>query len=106
MSVPLPLNLNLKLDGHRVVKVIANPGFLHRGFEKLAELRPWYTNITLLLRICVPEPDVLEGIYSMAVDELMGWEVPERAQWIRVVLEMARVLVRRFEIEQDLYILE
>ena len=92
MSVPLPLNLNLKLDGHRVVKAIANPGFLHRGFEKLAEFRPWYTNIALLLRICVPEPDVPEAIYSMAVDELMGWEVPERAQWIRtVVLEMARV---------------
>lgn len=82
----------LKMDGHRVVKAIANPGFLHRGFEKLAEFRPWYTNIALLLRICVPEPDVPEAIYSMAVDELMGWEVPERAQWIRtVVLEMARV---------------
>ncbi|ALV63734.1 NADH-ubiquinone oxidoreductase chain D [Thermococcus sp. 2319x1] len=85
-------SLILKMDGNRVVKAIANPGFLHRGFEKLAEYRPWYTNIALLLRICVPEPDVPEAIYSMAVDELMGWEVPERAQWIRTtVLEMARV---------------
>lgn len=82
----------LKMDGHRVVKAIANPGFLHRDFEKLAEFRPWYTNIALLLRICVPEPDAPEAIYSMTVDELMEWEVPERAQWIRtVVLEMARV---------------
>jgi len=73
----------LKMDGNRVVKAIANPGFLHRGFEKLAEFRPWYTNIALLLRICVPESDVPEAIYSMAVDEIIGWEVPERAQWIR-----------------------
>ncbi|NPA47244.1 MAG: NADH-quinone oxidoreductase subunit D [Thermococci archaeon] len=82
----------LKMDGSRVEKAIANPGFLHRGFEKLAEQRPYFTNIALLLRICVPESDVPENIYSMAVDELVGWEVPERAIWIRtVVLEMARL---------------
>ncbi|MCD6558728.1 MAG: NADH-quinone oxidoreductase subunit D [Palaeococcus sp.] len=82
----------LKMDGSRVEKAIVNPGFLHRGFEKLAEQRPYFTNIALLLRICVPESDVPENIYSMAVDELVGWEVPERAQWIRtVVLEMARL---------------
>lgn len=84
--------LILKMDGHRVDKAIANPGFLHRGFEKLSEHRPWHANIALLLRTCVPEPDVPEAVYSMAVDELMGWEVPERGQWIRTtVLEMARV---------------
>lgn len=82
----------LKIDGNRVEKAIVNPGFLHRGFEKLAENRPWFTNIALLLRICVPESDVPENIYSIAVDEIIGWEVPERAMWIRtVVLEMARV---------------
>ena len=82
----------LKMDGSRVEKAIVNPGFLHRGFEKLAEQRPYFTNIALLLRICVPESDVPENIYSMAVDEIVGWEVPERAQWIRtVVLEMARM---------------
>ncbi|ASJ10831.1 NADH-quinone oxidoreductase subunit D [Thermococcus sp. P6] len=85
-------SLILKMDGNRVAKAIANPGFLHRGFEKLAEYRPWHTNIALLLRICVPESDVPENIYSMAVEEILGWEIPERAQWIRTtVLEMARV---------------
>ncbi len=85
-------SLILKMDGHRVDKAIANPGFLHRGFERLSEHRPWHANVALLLRTCVPEPDVPEAVYSMAVDELMGWDVPERAQWIRTtVLEMARV---------------
>ncbi len=82
----------LKMNGRRVDKAIANPGFLHRGFERLAEHRPWQSNVALLLRLCVPEPDVPENIYSMAVEELKGWEVPERAQWLRTtVLEMSRV---------------
>jgi len=83
---------HLWVDGDTVTKAECNVGYLHRGFEKLMESRGWMQNVPLVCRICVPEPDVNEMAYSMAVEELMGWEVPERASYLRVmVLELARI---------------
>ncbi len=82
----------LKLEGHHVVEAIPDPGLLHRGFEKLMERRLWTQNLALIPRICVPEPDVNESIYCLAVEKMAGIEVPKRAQYIRtIVLEMARI---------------
>ncbi|MEO0237711.1 MAG: NADH-quinone oxidoreductase subunit D [candidate division WOR-3 bacterium] len=82
----------LTVEGHTIKKVDPDPGLLHRGFEKLAERRKWMQNIALIPRICVPEPDINEVIYSIAVEKLMGVEVPLRAQYIRtIILEMARI---------------
>ncbi len=84
--------VHLWVDGDTVVKAEAHPGYLHRGFEKLMERRTWYMNVALIPRICVPEPDVNEAAYAMAVESLMDWEIPERAKYIRaMVLEMARI---------------
>ena len=83
---------HLWVDGDTIVKAEAHPGYLHRGFEKLMERRSWLMNVALIPRICVPEPDVNEASYSMAVESLMGWDIPERAKYIRtIVLEMARL---------------
>ena len=83
---------HLWVDGDTVTKAECNVGYLHRGFEKLMESRLWMQNIPLVCRICVPEPDVNEAAYSMAVEQLMGWEIPERAKYIRtIVLELARM---------------
>ncbi len=83
---------HLWVDGDTVVKAECNVGYLHRGFEKLMESRLWMQNIPLVCRICVPEPDVNEAAYSMAVEQLMGWEVPDRARYIRtIILELARI---------------
>jgi len=85
---------HLWVDGDTVVKAECNVGYLHRGFEKLMESRTWMQNIPLVCRICVPDPDVNEMAYSMAVERLMGWreEVPERARYIRtIVLELSRI---------------
>ncbi len=83
---------HLWVEGDTVRKVECNVGYLHRGFEKLMESRNWIQNVPLVCRICVPEPDVNEMAYSMAVEELMDWEVPERAKYLRViVLELARI---------------
>lgn len=82
----------LKMEGHHVVETIPDPGLLHRGFEKLMERRLWTQNLALIPRICVPEPDVNESIYCLAVEKMAGIEVPKRAQYIRtMVLEMARI---------------
>ncbi len=85
-------SVHIKVDGDIVVEAEANPGMLHRGFEKLMERRNWMQNIALILRVCVVEPDINEAAYSMAVETIEGMDVPERAQWIRVmILEMARI---------------
>jgi len=87
----------VKLNGDRVLEAKADAGYLHRGFEKLMEGRLWIQNIALVPRICVPDPAPMEICYSLAVEELGGLEVPERAQWIRVMqLEMSRLAAHLF----------
>jgi NADH-quinone oxidoreductase subunit D len=85
-------SITLKVEGDRVLKATANPGYLHRGFEKLMEYRTWTQNFPLVCRINVVEPDHVEMAYAMAVEKLAGLEVPERAHYVRsIYLELARV---------------
>lgn len=89
--------LKVKLNGDQVVSARADGGYLHRGFEKLMEGRLWIQNIALVPRICVPDPVPMEVCYSLAVEELGGITVPERAQWIRVLqLELSRIAAHLF----------
>ncbi len=86
------MSYHIWADGDEVKRIEPSLGYLHRGFEKLMEYRHWVKNIPMVPRICVPEPDVNEVLYAMAVEELAGLEIPERAKYIRViVLEMARL---------------
>ncbi|ABR31075.1 NADH-quinone oxidoreductase subunit D [Thermosipho melanesiensis] len=85
-------SVHMYVEGDTVVKARPLPGFLHRGFEKLMERRLWYQNLALIPRICVPEPDINELCYALAVEKIAKIDVPERAQWIRmIVLELARI---------------
>jgi NADH-quinone oxidoreductase subunit D len=84
--------LKVKLTGDEVLSVKTDGGYLHRGFEKLMEERLWIQNVALVPRICVPDPVPMEETYARAVEMLGGLEVPERAQWIRVMmLELSRI---------------
>jgi len=85
-------SITLKVEGDRILEAKANPGYLHRGFEKLMEQRTWMQNFPLVCRINVVEPDHMELIYSMGVEKLAGIEVPERGKFLRsIYCEMARV---------------
>jgi NADH-quinone oxidoreductase subunit D len=81
------------LDGEELVEADPIIGYMHRGYEKLVEQRD-YRQITNL----VSRMDWLSGInnelpLALAVEELMGIEVPPRAQYLRVALcEMNRIL--------------
>jgi NADH-quinone oxidoreductase subunit D len=82
----------LTVEGDTVVEARANPGYLHRGFEKLMEYRTYMQNFPLVCRLNVMDPDPNEALYAMAVEDLAGLEVPERAQYIRtIVLELSRM---------------
>jgi NADH-quinone oxidoreductase subunit D len=87
----------VKLHGDTVIAARADGGYLHRGFEKLMEGRLWIKNLALVPRICVPDPVPMEVCYSMAVEDLGGFEVPERAKWLRVLqLELSRIAAHLF----------
>lgn len=89
--------LKIRFSGDEVMSITADGGYLHRGFEKLMEERLWIQNIALVPRICVPDPVPMEETYARAVEMLGGLEVPERAQWIRVMmLEMSRICAHLF----------
>ncbi|MDM8546729.1 NADH-quinone oxidoreductase subunit D [Candidatus Venteria ishoeyi] len=91
--------LQLRITGDHIISARADGGYLHRGFEKLMETRLWIQNVALVPRICVPDPVPMEETYARAVEMLGGLEVPERAQWIRVLmLEMSRICAHIFTV--------
>lgn len=86
------MSIEMWFDGDQITRAITHVGYLHRAFEKLMERRLWIQNVPLVCRICVPEPDINEECYALAVEELAGIEVPARAKWIRtLVLELGRL---------------
>jgi len=90
-------SITLKVSGDTILEATANPGWLHRGFEKLMEYRTWIQNFPLVCRMNVVEPDHMEMVYAMAVERIAGIEVPERADYIRtIVLELSRLASHLF----------
>ena len=84
--------VKLKIDGEKVVSARADPGYLHRGFEKLMEYRVPMQNAVLSDRVCVLEALNWNLVHAEAVDELTGVEVPQRARYIRVLMaELSRL---------------
>jgi len=84
--------VKLKVDGEVVVSARADPGYLHRGFEKLMEYRLPIQNAVLSDRLCILESLNWNLVHAEAVDELMGIDVPERAKYIRVIMaELSRI---------------
>lgn len=86
------LRLVLDLDGETVVKCTPHIGYLHRGVEKLAEHRSYLQIIPLTDRLDYISPMANNIGYCVAVEKLLGIEVPKRAQFIRTITaEMTRI---------------
>ena len=84
--------VKLKIAGEIVTSARADPGYLHRGFEKLMEYRVPIQNSVLSDRICVLEALNWNLIHAEAVEELLEIEPPERAKYIRVIMaELSRI---------------
>ena len=87
------LRLILELDGEVVVHADPHIGLLHRGTEKLAETRTWLQTVPYLDRLDYVSMMCNEHAYCLAVERLLGVEVPIRAQYIRVMMdEVTRIL--------------
>ncbi|MBL3284805.1 NADH-quinone oxidoreductase subunit D [Rickettsiales endosymbiont of Paramecium tredecaurelia] len=86
------LRLVLHLDGEVVHKVEPYIGYLHRSTEKLLEHKTYLQAPPFLDRIDYVSPMSQEHALALAVEKLLGCEVPERAQFIRVLfLELTRI---------------
>jgi NADH-quinone oxidoreductase subunit D len=86
------LRLILELDGEVVSKAEPDVGFLHRGDEKIAENMHYNQFVPYTDRLDYLAPLANNVAYALAVEKLMGWEVPERGQAIRVICcELARI---------------
>lgn len=90
--LPEPVHLDLVLEDETVVQAVPSIGYIHRGLEKLVDMRDYKQYAYIAERIC--------GIcscghglgYCMAVEEVMGIEVPDRANYLRVIwVEMSRI---------------
>ena len=87
------LRLVLELDGEIVERVDPHIGLLHRGTEKLMESRTYVQNIPYFDRLDYVSPMNQEHGFCLAIEKLLGLEVPRRAQLIRVLyLEIGRIL--------------
>jgi NADH-quinone oxidoreductase subunit D len=80
------LRLVLELEGETVTQLRSVIGYLHTGIEKNTEYRTWTQGVTFVTRMDYLSPLFNELGYCMAVEKLLGVEVPKRAQLIRVLL--------------------
>ena len=87
------LRLILEMDGETIVRADPHVGLLHRGTEKLAESKPFNQSIGYMDRLDYVSMMCNEHAYVRAIENLMGIEVPERAQYIRTLFdEITRIL--------------
>ncbi len=86
------LRIVLKLEGETVVDAIPDIGYLHSGFEKIGESLDYNQYVTVTDRMNYISPMANNVAWHLAVEKLMGIEVPPRCQYIRVIVsELARI---------------
>jgi NADH-quinone oxidoreductase subunit D len=82
----------LKLDGETVVNIDVQIGYLHRCFEKTVEHKTWNQVIPYTDRLNYVSPLINNVGYCLAVEKLLGIQVPERCDYIRVIMsELSRI---------------
>lgn len=75
------------IQGDTVVEAQPDPGFVHRGDEKMSEQKTWITNIPHLERPVILDSSGIQYPYVLAVEKLMGVTPPERGQYLRVIMK-------------------
>lgn len=87
------LRMILEMDGEVIERADPHIGLLHRGTEKLAEIKPYNQSIGYMDRLDYVSMMCNEHAYVLAIEKLLKLEVPKRAQYIRVMFaEVTRIL--------------
>src|ERR1700679_962538 len=86
------LRLILEIDGETVVRLRPEIGYLHTGIEKTCEAKFYQQVVPLTARIDFLCPMTNNLCYCLAVEKLLGLEIPPKAQWMRVMMyELTRI---------------
>src|ERR1700734_4020878 len=86
------LRVLLEIDGETVVRLMPDIGYLHTGIEKTCEAKFYQQVVPLTDRIDYLCPMTNNLCYALAVEKLLGLEIPPKAQWLRVLLnELTRI---------------
>lgn len=84
--------MNVRMEGETIVKLQPVFGYLHRNHEKIAEKVSWLASMPYTDRLDYLCPITNNWAYAVAVEKLAGLEVPERAEYIRVIVgELTRL---------------
>ncbi len=79
------MRIIVQIDGDYIVACDPDPGYVHRGEEKMAEYRNYITNIPHLERPVIHDSCNVLYPYCLGAEDLLGIEVPERAKYVRVI---------------------
>ena len=86
------LRVLLEIDGENIIRVMPDIGYLHTGIEKTCEAKFYQQVVPLTDRIDYLCPMTNNLTYVLAVEKLLGLEIPPKAQWMRVMLnELTRI---------------
>jgi NADH-quinone oxidoreductase subunit D len=86
------LRVILEMEGEVITKATPVLGYLHRGIEKIAEHKTYQQVVTLTDRLDYTSPFINNLAYALAVEKLLGMEIPLRGQYIRVLMaEITRI---------------
>ena len=86
------LRLLLEIDGETIVRIMPDIGYLHTGIEKTCEAKFYQQVVPMTDRIDYLCPMTNNLTYCLAVEKLLGLEIPPRAQWLRVMMnELTRI---------------
>ena len=86
------LRLLLEIDGETIVRIMPDIGYLHTGIEKTCEAKFYQQVVPMTDRIDYLCPLTNNLAYCLAVEKLLGLEIPPRGQWLRVMLnELTRI---------------
>lgn len=83
--LPEPLHLKLTVEDEVVTEVIPALGFVHRGLEKLSEIRDFHQMVQVVERVCGICSVIHAMCYCHGIEEMMEIEVPPRAKFLRVI---------------------
>lgn len=90
--LPEPIHLDLVVEDEKVVEAIPSIGFIHRGLEKLVEVKEFQEFVYVAERVCGICSFIHGQTYCQAIEEIMNIPVPPRAKYLRTIWgEMSRI---------------
>ncbi|MCA1945602.1 MAG: nickel-dependent hydrogenase large subunit [Desulfovibrio sp.] len=83
--LPEPIHLKLTVEDEIVVDALPALGYVHRGLEKLCDIRDYNQMVQIVERVCGICSKIHAMCYCQGIEEMMGVEVPDRAKFLRVI---------------------